>query len=694
MALRAKASDAVEGGAKKGKKKTAASESQVSVDTYPWDDADRESQDFALNRTPMVPLTPNDPDHDCQLKLDLTIRNSLVGYAQIDVLALASQIAFQNPEAMIPLVLLSSGYGVELSKNNLNDKNLPVLDVHAGVKMFAASGQHQIHALKKLHEKLVAEEKEGMTALNRLYALKNVEDTHRQQCEEWRQKVGRIKGELETFGMWGVLVYHQDGTEAAQRLSTNKTLYEYLKTDEDTMVRNIRELINARETSDDAFEKTYMTMLQDAKGINSKMSRVFSSKMTIIMLMCLLSLGTHFHQMPQMTLVFFKKQVKIHVGVLSMWVQEQFAVFQMLASLDDFPSLKDVEYWIGPVRRADAKAEQYRQFLANAAANMMKAMKGSVDVFWPLLKLLDDKADDLVHFGDGDDNQRWQSSMNSYWIQVYQLMKKRWSSALTNPADPEHSTYNRILLQVALWSLGYGPLGRKMPGPLLTVNVFDATVKILEGLPLSLSEVSRIPCPRAHIGSTRSLDAHGRPFWQPCPGVRGNTESIFLLICNLPYLEHPDKVARTVYKIIWGEHHRNLLRLTYWLHRCPPTVPRIVVKKALEAAVKEDPKMLKDSQVLLEHIKGLVSTSKKASSSKRANTSLAHGDTVKGYPEIHAMIQELAIVASYRPRLMNEAVVAFRGDPYQAIVEDDPGRQETTTERGLATVKNFSWWDK
>ncbi|KAH7920877.1 hypothetical protein BV22DRAFT_1179673 [Leucogyrophana mollusca] len=711
----------------------------VSVDAYPWDDADRESQDFTLDRTPVVPLTPNDPDHDRQLKLDLTIRNSLAGYAQIDVLALASQIEFQkwndrpideheatklmnsmkatgikrfSPEAMIPLVVSSSGYSVELSKNNLDDKNLPVLDVNAGVKMFAASGQHRIHALKKLREKLVAEEKEGITALNRLYALKNVEDTHRQQCEEWRQKVGRIKGELETFGMWGVVVYHQEvllreGTEAAQRLSTNKTLYEYLETDEDTMVQNIRELINAREIADDVFERTYTTMLQDAKGMNSKMSRVFSSKMTVVMLMCLLSLGTHFRQMPQMTLAFFEKQVKIHVGVLSMWVQEQFAVFQMLASPDDFPSLEDVEYWIGLVRRADGNAEPYRQFLANASANMMKATKGSVEVFWPLLKLLDDKADDLVHFGDGDDNERWQSSMNSYWIQVYRLMKKRWSGALANPADPDHSTYNCILSRVALWSSGYGPLGKKMPGPLLTVNVFDAAVKILESLPLSLSEVARwfdplVDYARELVRSQLMADY---------------TESIFLSIRNLPYLKHPDEVARTVYKIIWGERHRNLLRLEYRLHRCPPTVPRVVVKKALEAAVKEDPTMLKDSQALLEHIKGLVTASKKASSSKRANTSLAHGDTVKGYPEIRAslwtwkdtsakastrdlqpimqaMIQELAVVASYRPRLMNEAVVAFRGDLYQAIVEDDPGRQEITTQRGLVTVKNFSWWDK
>ncbi|KAH7917794.1 hypothetical protein BV22DRAFT_1052189 [Leucogyrophana mollusca] len=42
---------------------------------------------------------------------------------------------------------------------------------------------------------------------------------------------------------------------------------------------------------------------------------------------------------------------------------------------------------------------------------MMKGTKGSVEVFWPLLKLLDDKADDLVHFGDGDNNKRWQSSI-------------------------------------------------------------------------------------------------------------------------------------------------------------------------------------------------------------------------------------------------------------------------------------------
>ncbi|KAH7920876.1 hypothetical protein BV22DRAFT_1050036 [Leucogyrophana mollusca] len=698
------------------------------------------SQDVAQNRPAVEPIKPTkamEAGDERTTALDKVIRGSFAGYAQMDVLALGERLVFQTwndrrlkeaegakliasmkangirrftRDAMIPIVVPSSLLNVALVSNKQLGQPLPVLHVGPNEIVKAASGQHRLYALRKLHQKLLEEQEDLNDRLEKLYALKPKTELAETETEKeagaTRQRLGEIMGQLDEFGNWGVVVYREEvlleeGMDAAVRLSENKQLYEYAENDEDRMVRSVRHLIAARETSEDTFETAYDTIVAESKTYNSKMSRVFGSKMTVVMLMCLLSMGSHFRQMPEMSLTWIEGQVKTIVGMLSMWVQEQYEWLQLLASPDEFPTYEEVIRLNGLTRSTvDQQAREDAQGrMTTLGVQMTSATKGSVDVFKPYLGEMNGLYDLVEYKYDmGLESGKCRRSMADYFVGVESLLSGAWSKELKNPSDPMYAKLSRVMARVKVLFSEYGPVPLPKVMPLLTRGPFLMAAKILGPQEIPLREVSRWFDPLVDYARALTRDQIMADY----------TETMFKQIQGNAYLTNPDAAAKSVYRILWERMDFALKVLHFEILQRGPEL-RLCKKADLEQLAKDDARYKSEVDALMSAMKKSYNSSSPKAWLDVINRSVRGFEELKDSlwtvrpsssksfardvrPMVLALLYEMELVSEYRYHTMNVEVAKLRTDIYDAVAAEDPG--EILHSCGITQVmKRVYWWD-
>ncbi|KAH7920875.1 hypothetical protein BV22DRAFT_1132734 [Leucogyrophana mollusca] len=773
-----------------------------------------EEEEFVLNRQEVAPIKPKEVVDARTAHLDKVIRDACAGFAQMDVLALVDggRLVFQTwndrqlkeaegakliasmkvhgirrfaRETMIPVVLPTSMMNiVPVSDERLGDK-LPVLRVGENELVKAASGQHRVYALKKIHQKLEDEQKRLSALLDKLYKTKLKTTLTQIQVNSVTEELSKVNGELhENFGMWGVIVYREGetslflslwvvwwristesdvrahqceddtsqkcvhvsrartsiendtrgvveardpsppphivstrcardacdviretrkvlcevGMDAAVRLSENKQLYEYAENEEDRMVRSVRQLIVAKETSEEAFETAYSAMVADSRAVNSKMSRVFGSKMTVVMLMCLLSMGSHFRQMQEMSLTWMENHVKTIIGMLSMWVQESFDFMRLLNSPDDFPCHTEVEALFKAARHPPSYpgvAEADASF-ARLGRQLMSARKGSVDVFKTLLDRVDD-----IFFDDVTDTFSLgtrKDLLDAYYYNVKDMLLDTWSTHLSDPSSPQYEKYSRIIarIDVAAWSCRPITPPKSLP-PLLTRGSFLSAAAVLKEYSLPLAEVSRWFDPLVDYARGLVRDQLMADY----------TETMFKHIYDNPHLADPDETAKEVYHILWMDRETNLQMLHVLLIE-NGTVERTQRRQALDMVSQGSNTFSRDVETLLKAVRKDLNRE-----AVRARTDL---NSVRGFKELkgslwkvrssnlksltrdvktmlQALLYEMDTVKGYRQKLMNVMVANLRTKIYDAITAGEVGDSVPSGSGDVEVQKHFAWWD-
>ncbi|KAG0693408.1 hypothetical protein DFH29DRAFT_1007317 [Suillus ampliporus] len=292
--------------------------------------------------------------------------------------------------------------GLQLCANFNEPEDVPMLELVDKADIVVASeknGQHRLSVLQRYTQGLKDEYRTLEKKRAKIVGLKNITEDHVLTYSDIHEEMGRIKGVLEGIGKWGVLVYNSvtlltKGDQLASHLSHNSTLHEYKETEEEVLITILRKINIGYKTS--PVNVKFMAAREELHEIrkdkekNAHLQKVLhNDALCLILATCLLQLGPHFHQHPELMVTRLTKFMDVCMGLFIMWMEKWCHTLRWLGSHVSFPDHKTVKALLQKAEKGDAATKSKVQELQQSILDYGQDEEGEISMWGEVMDELD-----------------------------------------------------------------------------------------------------------------------------------------------------------------------------------------------------------------------------------------------------------------------------------------------------------------